>query len=951
MPQRFAPGQRWISNAEPELGLGTVLRVDGRQVQVLYAKTGVLRHYAAQAAPLTRASFRPGDRISANGASFVIEAVEERDGALSYRGAGAVVPEGALDDVQSVSKADDRLVQGRVDPNDAFELRVEALERRAAARASPAWGVMSSRIDLIPHQLRVAEIASARRPPRVLLADEVGLGKTIEACLVVARAIASGRAARVLILVPEALVYQWFVELLRRFNLSFAIFDEERVEAIELEGDGRNPFQDEQLVLTDLAFLLAHPERAKRCVQAGWDLLVVDEAHHLAWSPEDESDEYVVVEALAKRTPGVVLLTATPEQLGRTGHFARLRLLDPARFHDIAEYQHGTQHYVALSHLAERLVEGRPIGEDGRALLERLLSDDPDSGALTLIARDDDEARQALLRMLIDRHGTGRVMFRNRRAVVGGFPQRIPHLDVLPAESADEATRARLIEEFQGDLAVPPATPPLDLRTDPRIDWLTALLERHPADKFLLICRTQPKLHALEEVLRTRTGIPLARFHEGLGIVQRDRNAAYFAQPDGARILVCTEIGSEGRNFQFAHRLVLWDLPLDPDLVEQRIGRLDRIGQKHDVHVHACAVEGSAQHVLMRWYDEGLDAFRSGPEDGRELLRRYGERVVEVALYAARGEPEVEGRLESLIAETREAHDVLARQLAEGRDRLLELATLHAPGVGALGEAMAEADETRGDEEFVLRLLEAYGVHVDELAPRTVLLDPEMATTEALPGFDGGARPATFDRATALAREELALLRLDHPIASGVLDLLLSSEAGNATFLIDDALPPRTALLDAVFLLECVAPPGLAVDRFLPPTPIRATVDTRRVERTGYQPDPRSLVRARERSFELTKHRKLLATLVPPMLSAAETYAAARGKARTDAALEQARASLSAEIDRLRALARVNPGVRPEEIAAAEREWEQLAALIPQARVRLDSLRFVASVDFLSLRA
>src|SRR5688500_13604235 len=227
MPQRFAPGQRWISNAEPELGLGTVLRIDGRQVQVLYATTGVLRHYATHAAPLTRAAFRPGDRISAHGTTIVVETVADEGGALTYHGGGQSIPEGALDDVQSVSKADDRIVTGRVDPNDAFELRVEALERRAAARSSPAYGVMSARIDLIHHPLRVAEIASARRPPRVLLADEVGLGKTIEACLLVARLVASGRATRVLVLVPEALVYQWFVELLRRFNLSFAIFDEE----------------------------------------------------------------------------------------------------------------------------------------------------------------------------------------------------------------------------------------------------------------------------------------------------------------------------------------------------------------------------------------------------------------------------------------------------------------------------------------------------------------------------------------------------------------------------------------------------------------------------------------------------------------------------------------------------------------------------------------------------
>ena len=177
--QRYAPGQRWISAAEPELGLGTVPRVDGRNVQVLFAKTGVMRHFAAASAPLVRAAFQAGDRVAANGELLTVQRVEERDGVFHYEGDGRSVPEGALDDVQSISRANDRLVGGRVDDNERYALRLEALERRAAALRDPGYGALSARIDLIPHQLRVAEIASERRPPRVLLADEVGLGKTI----------------------------------------------------------------------------------------------------------------------------------------------------------------------------------------------------------------------------------------------------------------------------------------------------------------------------------------------------------------------------------------------------------------------------------------------------------------------------------------------------------------------------------------------------------------------------------------------------------------------------------------------------------------------------------------------------------------------------------------------------------------------------------------------------
>src|SRR3954463_3734599 len=288
----FQPGQRWISTAERELGLGTILRVEGRGVQVLFAKAGVLRPYATDSAPLIRAEFRAGQRVSGKGIAFLVERIDEREGLFVYRGEGRELEEGQLDDEQALSQADDRLIGGRTDTNESFDLRLDALRRPADARRSPAGGLESARIGLVPHQLRVAGIAAARRPPRVLLADEVGLGKTIEAGMIVARQLAAGRAGRVLVLLPETLVYQWFVELLRRFNLPFAIFDEERCEAIEQGNDGHNPFDDEQLVIADFAFLESSPKRAQQLTEAGWDLIVVDEAHHLEWTPQAASPRY-----------------------------------------------------------------------------------------------------------------------------------------------------------------------------------------------------------------------------------------------------------------------------------------------------------------------------------------------------------------------------------------------------------------------------------------------------------------------------------------------------------------------------------------------------------------------------------------------------------------------------------------------------------------------------------
>src|SRR5690242_4077094 len=464
----FVPGQRWISTAEPELGLGTVLRVEGRGVQVLFAKAGVLRPYAMESAPLVRAEFRPGQRIAGKGISFLVERVDVREGLFVYRGEGREMEEGQLDDEQSVSQADDRLIGGRTDPVAQFELRLDALRRRAEARRSPTWGLAAARVGLVPHQLRVAGIAAARRPPRVLLADEVGLGKTIEAGMILARQLATGRATRALVLLPDTLVYQWFVELMRRFNLSFAIYDEERCEALEQSEPGSNPFEDEQLVIADFGFLESSPKRAQQLLDAGWDLLVVDEAHHLEWTPEAASPRYALVEKLAAQTPGVILLTATPEQLGRSGHFARLRLLDPQRYSDLDAYLAEADTFQALSQVADRLLENQPLSVDQRSMLAAALAGDAELTAQLAETIKPEHAR-AILAALIDRHGTGRAMFRNRRAGIGGFPKRLPVWHLLDPDLLDDGARQSLLAEFHADIQQPAPVIALDYSEDARL--------------------------------------------------------------------------------------------------------------------------------------------------------------------------------------------------------------------------------------------------------------------------------------------------------------------------------------------------------------------------------------------------------------------------------------------------------------------------------------------------
>lgn len=939
----FVPGQRWISDAEPELGLGTLLRCDPRAVQVLFAKSGVIRNYAARSAPLTRAAFRVGQRVSGRGIAFVVERIDLRDGLLVYSGEKRELAEGQLDDEQPLSQADARLVSARVDRPHHYELRKRALLARAAARRSDAWGLLSARIDLLPHQLGVVAACMEREHPRALLADEAGLGKTIEAGMLIARMLATGRASRVLVLLPEPLLVQWFVEMRRRFQLAFAILDEERCAAAAADEDAHNPFLDEQLAIVSLDWLVREPARHAQALAAGWDMLVVDEAHHLEWAPGAASPAYLAVEALARATKSVALLTATPEQLGRRAHFARLRLLDPARFADLDRYLAEAGGYANLSAIASRIADLGALDADARTALAGRFAHDP--GLLELVNAYPERADE-LLTALIDRHGTGRVMFRNRREAVGGFPGRNLEISATPV-ARGAGQRDALRAEFEDDLRAADAATP-DYAADARLAWLLGLLDAHPDDKFLLIASRRAKVEAIEAALRTRSGVATAAFHEGLTLAQRDRAAAWFADARGARLLLCSEIGSEGRNFQFAHRLVLWDLPLDPDLLEQRIGRLDRIGQRHAVTLHAAALPGTAQEALLRWHAEGTRVLRECPADGRELLRRFGDEVVRVArAHAATGEPD-DPELDALVAATAAAHAELSAAIHAGRDRLLELAARHAGGA-SLQAAIAAADANPETHALVQECFEAFGVHVEDLGDGSSVLDPEFLATDALPGFGAGSRRVTFDRHLALAREELDLLRMDHPLVLGAFDLLLAGELGNAAFLVDAALPPRSVLLEAVYIVECVADVRLDAPRFLPRTPLVVCVDSRLAQR-DYRPSAAALTLARERAPDLAHYHRHLAQLVPPMLERAEGLAHERGREVTAAAQARARAALDARVQRLRALAALHASVGPGETAAAEVDRDAILDAIARARVRLDAIRMAVSPDFLTLR-
>jgi ATP-dependent helicase HepA len=902
------PGQRYITTSEPALGLGHVISEENGLVEICFPAAEETRTYAIATAPLVRVRFAPGDEISDHSKNRlnVEDVTEDDDGLLTYHGQGKTIHESDLLDSLSFIRPEKRLLAGLTDHPLDFDQRLEALRWNANIRRSPARGYTGARIDLIPHQLSIVAEVSTRLHPRVLLADEVGLGKTIEACLILHRLHLTGRADRILILVPEPLVHQWFVELLRRFNLLFAIYDEGRCQASNNISNGlitmeeeTNPFSESQFILCATSFLADDTHRAEQARAAGFDLLIVDEAHHLEWCEEEASPAYAMVETLAKEIPSLLLLTATPQQLGPEGHFARLRLLDPARYADLGDFLAESESYTPLAEVVEELCNGKTP----KNITDFTLSSPRAGKLLTDLLKGDESVRQSLVSELIDSFGTGRVLFRNTRERLTGFPKRLPILHPL-------------------EKGVSPYT------------WLAGLIRDLPeTEKILLITNSPEAAIAIQEKLLAEIHTETALFHEDLSMLQRDRNAAYFQEEEGARILICSEIGSEGRNFQFARHLVLFGLPRDPEVLEQRIGRLDRIGQTGDIHIHIPYGKDSRSELQARWLHEALDVFSEPLKGATTLSTRLLPELDELAdaKPTSKAFKDFLKRSAALKAE-------VVHSLATGHDRLLELGAPPASQSAELLATIEEVDEDARFMKFTLRLFDHLGLDISDLSARSYVFKRGHRHSEAFADLTEDGLSATFDRTTALSREDLQFLSIDHPLFRDALGQLLDGPSGNAAFANLPSGQGKAILLECAFVLEAIAPPRLQLDRFLPPTLLRVIVDHTGTAQT--KAPPASLLQPGD-ARRIVSQESFKTTLFPKMLEAAQGIATRASAKPADTARELAREIIGKQIARLKDLATRNPQVSPEEIKALDSALRETEEAIKNARVRLDSIRLI----------
>lgn len=927
----FRKGQKWISNAEPELGIGRITSADDRLVGLFFELAGEERTYAIRQAPLTRVVFQRGDTIRAlDGVQMKVDGVSDQNGILvytgSFEGTSTAIIETDLDPNITFSKPEERLFTNQIDDNRWFNLRYDTLVRRADLEASTVRGLLGPRVSLIPHQFYISNEVANRHAPRVLLADEVGLGKTIEAGLIMHQQLVKGRASRILVIVPPTLTFQWFVEMIRRFNLQFTILDEERCRQIEEDNrpfslddadqnqtslvdtdttsDLDNPFEAQQLVLCSLDLFLNNPARVTEAANANWDLVVVDEAHHLHWQEGRPGEDYLAVESIAESAGGLLLLTATPEQLGRLGHFSRLRLLDSTRYHDFNQFLREETSYEDIATLIMSLES------DSKAVAE----------ARQRLGKHAPTKNDELMDALLDLHGTGRVLFRNVRDSVDGFMGR--QLFTYELDS----------DRFPADNASAWSS------SDCRLSWLEKLILELD-DKCLVICSRADTAIALDRHLKDRTTLRSAAFHEHMDLIARDRAANYFADTDhGADVLVCSEIGSEGRNFQFAHHLVMFDLPDNPDLLEQRIGRLDRIGQVHSVSIHVPFAPGTQQHKLLRLYGEGFDIFTK-PNATAQVIHDNLPTELDT---------------DEKVAQARRLSTEKLTELKQGRDRLLELNS-HKPTVSEPLIVNVEKEETRNLETYMEHSFDAFGLESEPLAdniwhvkPTEAMVRHGAVSAETQDRFRYPELPEegiryTFDRETALAREDLHFFTWENPLVGQAMDLAASDVTGNNAVVVVKlaGVKPGTVLTETMHIIECVAPAHLDVGRYLPPSIVRSLLTPNGqdiAETVPFSHWDNALEVAGDALSQIVKSQE---QEIRKLLVQAEGIARQKFEPMRQRSLQSMQEALAAEIARLSSLAQVNPNVRQDEIDFLDASRDSLAGYINNAQIRLDAVRLI----------
>ena len=854
---------------------GVVADRDHRMVYVRWDDAGPPRQFAVSAPPLIRVDLQGQQvklRSSGETAVALRSVASERPAwecfVASNGGRTVNVPEAGLRPV-AITEPIGRFKAGLVGSMRQYRLQEVTRWYRFMHLYDDLVSLGHVGVDIKPHQVAVVHKVISNYPHRFLLCDEVGLGKTIEAGMVLKELRARGGARRVLAIVPPSIVRQWQFEMKSKFNETFSVLNGPVVRFLENQGHTSNPFTFEERILCSSGWV-ANPKWAELCAAVDWDLVIVDEAHHARSHRSGEKTRlYWLVHDLAAPSHfarrAMLFLTATPMQLDTHELYSLVELLDPALFPSEEHFERHHAEAPGLSRLAELLSQrGFPIPDEDPdetvGQVARWLETDEDTVRHRLAAGS--EEREALVAELADRHLLSEVMIRNRKSEVGGFMPRVAsRWDVELTDK--ERTALKAVEEyveygfqlaegagnntygfvmviFQKLMASSIAAikesmskrrervqsaasgrSASDSELEERLDYYEdesevagmigaassaelALIDRaiealdhvevdskaHVLEeqfselfgedsnaKVLLFTQFRGTQRFLEERLSAR-GWGVNVFHGQMSPREKDDAVERFKNDAGPQILISTEAGGEGRNFQFCHILVNYDLPWNPMRVEQRIGRVDRIGQENAVSIFNLWVKDTIEERVLdvlekriKVFEEtvgGLDPILGDTEsDIKRILRIAGQKQeeafeefgkqVEVRVRSARA---AESQLGDFIMDTKSFRRELAERIA-GRPSPIGNEDLDR----FIGQLLAE------ERTYIKRRGDVY-----DLTFRGEILGSQRKH------FAGGPeKTAVFRPDLRPDSEDVELMAFGHPIVDAIVERVLGQDYEGVT--------------------------------------------------------------------------------------------------------------------------------------------------------------------------
>ena len=731
--------------------------LDARALVVEFPRSGASLRLAASTDALVPVDLGPGRpvRITTTGEDTTI-AARLPDGTLRLAN-GRTALSHELWPLELDGALLERLALGDLDEVEDFVTRLDILHLLNLREADGLGSFLGGRVRLFPHQLHVAERASASDPVRWLLADEVGLGKTIEASLILNRLVHAGKVERCLVVAPDTLTVQWLGELWRKYHQVFTLLDSARLADVARDfGADFNPFEVHRRAVIALEMLMERPQLTDLAVKAGIDLLVVDEAQRLRRPPGHPGEPgWRAIAPIAGLGRHVLLLSATPLEDDAHGFFRLLQLLRPQEFPEDVSFE-------------ARLARGTPLPACTSSTRRTDIGGLPPRVGIPIAL--DDPARwkvhrevEATLRGAATPHAVARrqKIDRVRRALASGAALSAVLGPALTPDERELRTQAEAMDA-----------------ADPRLLWLLSQAPRwrDAREKTLVFVAHRETLEMLRTALSARAQLASGVFHEELSPARRDTEVARFREAEGPSLLVSTECGGEGRNFEFCRRLVLFDLPWKPSIVEQRIGRLDRIGRRIPVDIVYFRPPGGIGADVVRLF-EALGLFREPVAGLEPQLANVEGALEEIAIDPLASLSDE--RLEALVSEAHAARTRIREAAYQQLHRDPYRAEMAA---GILARVPEELDAL--NQEVVVTSSIGLGFTVEHPRGHRVFAIElgNGALVDGLPGVPAGsAYVGTFDREEAVEHETIDFFASGHPLVEGIFAHYEDGALGRAT--------------------------------------------------------------------------------------------------------------------------------------------------------------------------